>query len=547
MALGKEIKRNFATLWVALPLVASASEKFSTDEALRNYFELFQKGAYSHALEKLQNLNSKQRMEPKVKYWEAVAQTKLQRFDLAAPLLANVVSDQGKSTEAFLDSAYLLGQSYYATKRYKSAEDAFRISLERGYKPGASLYYLGYVQNLIGKDQASIVTFKKIMSLPKSEDEFVQPAAFQIAEVSFEVTSQMPQKTSDDKIKKKKAYIDNLIPMYERTIALNKTSDLATQAKTRIAGIKALYGIKPPPQNVTESGAAKPVSPWVIRVSQDFKYDTNLTNQSTGKLEPVSYTGAVQMKSSVFSKYESITKNWIVITPEVSYDYTYHSNRTDPVIYQYDATSLSPAIRIRLDHKFKKKIAAGLFEYEYNYGTQDHLKIKHQLFKSSYHNLVFGERFEILNPGTTTFKFSYKWLRNKSRAADYVAPKWTWIQNFSIGGYTLASTLSYEKQIARDVSNDTNTFSLNNSIGFPKIYWNSNIDLAWNFTLTDPVVARPTRGLEKTINPSVTITKELSKMFTVNLNYAYTMNISRDKENYDYRKSVWGVGGQATF
>jgi hypothetical protein len=285
----------------------------------------------------------------------------------------------------------------------------------------------------------------------------------------------------------------------------------------------------------------------VVRLTQDIKYDSNLTNQASGKLESVSYTGAVLSKTGFFVKYEKVFRNWIAVTPELSGDITIHANRKDPTIYTNDATNLTFAMRGRLDHTLKQKPAAGLIEYEFYHNTQDYKKVHSQDFKVLWHNFILGERFEFFKTGSTTAKISYKFSRNASPTSDYVAPKVSVAQNFSIASYILNSNLSWERQVARDMANDQTAYGLNNTFGVPKLFWNTNVDLSLNFTFTDTMYQRSTRGIEQTYAPGVTFTKELSKLFNGTLSYTYTNNVSKDKQSYDYSKSVFGLGVQATF
>ena len=58
---------------------------------------------------------------------------------------------------------------------------------------------------------------------------------------------------------------------------------------------------------------------------------------------------------------------------------------------------------------------------------------------------------------------------------------------------------------------------------------------------------KATRGTEKTYNPGITFTKDLTKVLSGKLDYNFTFNSSKDKANYNYRKHVITTGVQATF
>src|SRR5688572_1152497 len=94
-------KQTLIRALVALLLVPTVTlGAKGPEEAFKKFFEEFQKGAYPQAIQAFQGLPPNQRQDTKVLYWEAVAHTKGQRFDLAAPLLEKVVvADKEKKFE----------------------------------------------------------------------------------------------------------------------------------------------------------------------------------------------------------------------------------------------------------------------------------------------------------------------------------------------------------------------------------------------------------------------------------------------------------------
>lgn len=509
------------------------------------FFEDFQKGAYASALDSLKTLSKKEKSSSTAQYWTGQTQSKLQKFDLAeGPLQRAAALDRGKT---FSDVYFLLGQSLYATKKTKPALSAFENSLKINYKPHACLYYMGTLEGTLGNDKKAVKTFNKILETKSPEEEdFKQSALFQIAETNFKLAQRLPLKTKEQKIAKKDAFFNVVIKSYDEVIKYKKDAPLAGQATARLAMINKMYGIHPKAEEISDE-PRRPAQAWVIRLSQDFKYDSNLTNQASGKLERVSYTDAVLGKTTVFSKYEFILSRSTALTPEVSWDYSKHLS-SDPVVFTNDTMTITPALRTRIDHKVKKKDAAVLLEYEYNNTRQDYLKQHEMTYKSSYHNFIAGERFEVLPWGSTTLKFLYKNSNNKSETSDYYAPKFSLGQNIGVGGgRILNSTLSWENQYSRDPYNDQRTYGWNNSLGLTKLFWNTTVDLSLNFTFTDTLMQRDARGIEKTINPGFTFTKEISKLLSGKFDYSFTRNISHDKQSYDYVKHAVTLGVTATF
>lgn len=496
-----------------------------------------QKGAYSSALENLEKVRPK---DNTVQYWSGVCAYKLQKFDLAAKRLKAPAEDK-----AFEDAPYLLGQSYYALQEYRKAEPAFQKSLERNYKQGATLYYLGYISNVLEREDKALEYYDRILALPASDSDMKLPAQFQIGEVHFERAKDLTG--NDKKAARKKIFLEQATPAYKRVIEMDAESALAMQAKGRLDEIQRRLGVDVPH---TKSGAAVPARAWVVRASEDVKYDTNIINEADNRTIKVSNAGSLYEKTSLFGKYEYIWKNWLALTPELSLDGSYHFRRGNPSVYANDNTNATPAVRARLDHMVKGKPAGGLVEYEFAYGTRDYLSTKTQRYYTRSSNIIIGERIEYFAIGGTSLKFNLKLSENQNRAQNFLGPAVSLSQIWTlVKPYVLSSIFTFELQRAKSTFYDQRIYKLNLSYGIPKIYWNTSADLAFGFTVTDTMNQQATRGFEKTIAPILTLTRFIDKAdkFAVNFNYAYTRNNSSDKTNYAYAKHVIGLGGQYTF
>ena len=557
----KKLFRLGSLALFCLPLVlqaAPSASKLSKEEALKQFLGEFQRGSYSQGLETLKKIPARDAGDLTVQYWSGLCESKLQKFAAVPGHLAKVVKMDAKGE--FQDAPYVLGQAYYATQDFKKAKAAFQKSADRGYKVGASLYYIGYVENLANEDEMALKTFDKVLALPATDTEMKQPAAFQMGEVYFERAQKISAKSEKDKAKQKEILKSQAIPAYEKTMSIDPQGALALQASGRIAEIRQKFGlsVETPKEASNESKSEIPktnngtpisVNAWALRATQDFKYDTNIVNQSDGKLVKVSYTGAALSKTGVFGKYEYIVKNEFAITPELSGDFTIHNHRKNPAIFSNDATNISPAIRGRWDHMLFSEKAALLPEYEFNLSLRDYKNRHAQDFYSRSHNFVLGERFKFLKFGETTIKASYKILTNNNEGKNFTAPKGNISQTWGIGGYMLTTGYAFESQQAVDTSNHQRTSTFNASFGLPSLFWSTSVDFSFALTFTDTMNQYATRGLEKTYAPGVTLTKSIDAAgkFNVNLNYNFTKNSSDDKQNYDYTKSVIGLGGQFTF
>lgn len=507
------------------------------DMAVQNAMVAFKQGAYHQALDHLQKLNSNQRQTPAVLYWSGAAEHKLQRFDRAAIYLRMVLEKDFPNQ--YPDAAYLLGQSYYAMQDFTHAGWAFQKSIERKYKIAASNYYLGYCAKTNKQDKRALEKFQKVIDL--DDEELQQSAMFEIGEV-WNATAQ-ETKLKDHQLE---IYEKHAIPAYEKTIGFDHDSVIATQAEGRLAEILSKFsGLK----KQTKTGTPLPIQPWVLRASEDIKYDSNVVNQPDDRVLKVTNTASFLSKTAGFGKYEFFLSNWLALTPELSIDLTYHSARGDPNIYSNDNWNFNPALRSRLEHFIGTNTrAAGLIEYEYAYSLRDYLAKYTQSYYSRSSNFIFGERVEYFKFGSTTFKANLKLSENSNLLLNFLGLGASLLQNWKISNHLLDTTVSFESQRAKDSLYDQKNYKFTLGYHTPEIFWKTTMDLSFVFLLIDTMNQKDTRGYEKNYSPSLTLTRFIKKdRWSVSLNYGFTRNDSKDTVNYAYSKHTVGVGTQYTF
>ncbi|MBI3555588.1 MAG: tetratricopeptide repeat protein [Deltaproteobacteria bacterium] len=528
---------------------AAQAGSAAREQALKRALAEFEQGGYGQTVAILDQLGSKDRTELPILYWSGLAKFKLQAFDDAIRRLSKVV--QGNSERQFADAAFVLGQSYYATQQFREARKAFQQSLSQKYKPGASLYYIGYCDNLLGNDEKALASYSRILALGPKEDDMKQSAQLQIGDLYYE----RARNIKDEK-KQRDAFLKNVAPAYDKTASMKAGTTYAEQAKLKAAQIRARFRAPAATETSTSqiphtaSGAARPINNFVLRVTQDVKYDSNLTNQSDGKLNKVAYTGSGLEKTSLNAKYELLFSDWVVVTPELAFDMTVHQRQDDANIFPFDNTNTAPAVRARLDHKLWTKPAAVLLETEYQYATRDYTG-KHTRFSfyTMTNNFIAGERFDYFSIGSTTVKGNLKLVQNESNAQNMVAPGLDLSQVVAVGrGYSINVGGGFEVQRAKNEFFDQRTYRANVSHSRPNLFWGTNVDVALSMSLTDTMHQDPARGTEKNFSPSFTFTKNTTFLWNVSFgaNYTFTRNLSSDKANYDYGKHVFGINAVVT-
>lgn len=524
----------------ALSVSAMAASSPAQQQALNAFMSKFQQGAYAQALQVYDQLPAVLKSDTALLYWSGVAQNKLQNYDGAIERLSKAVLQDTKTD--FKDASFLLGQSQYANQNFPAAKTSFERSARLGYKPAASTYYLGTIESATNQPAKAIPLFKKVQALPDATTDMKQAAEYQISEIYFNAGTKMASKSQLEKARQKKYFKETIIPAYERSKSIDDSSPLVAQIDNRIEQSKKLIGEGTHVPR-TASGAAKPLYSGVVVVTQDIKYDTNIVNQSDNKTVKVSNTASWLSKTSIFAKYERVFRNWFAATPEVAGDMTWHFRRGNVAVIQNDSVTLTPAMRFRLDHKVGGEPAAGIAEYEFNVTLRDYEGVGKQRFNSYYHNIVLGERVELLPWGATILKPSFKFSINRLVSLNYLAPKVSLTQNFKIYSFLYVLSGAWELQRAKSTANDQRKYDWNNSFTVPRLWRGLSTTVSANLSWTDTMNNQEARGTEKTFSPGLTLSYTFCKedRCSVNTNYAFTRNISLDKQNYDYAKHVYGA------
>ncbi len=268
---------------------------------LSRSLQAFQLGDYAHALRILNESPAQAQGDVKFLYWKANFQFKLQKFNESIPLFEQViVLDQGRT---FPSVWYQIGQCFYATQNFVKARQSFIDSARVGYKTGASQYYTGFTSQILGENDEALKHYQVVQSLPASEWEIKQPAAFQSAEIYFSWAKKITNNADKQKTLRKK-----VIPAFEWARDLDKKNALSAQADQRINDVLRLLGELAPR---TRNKSLIPIKPWVVRISQNVKYDSNVINEPDNRIIKVSNRESPLSHSAIFGKYELIFWNWI--------------------------------------------------------------------------------------------------------------------------------------------------------------------------------------------------------------------------------------------
>ena len=510
--------------WLTLLLVATYFQPQPASADLKvNFVEiyrLFNNGAYAQAVENLSAINvTHLSLDEKIAiaYWKGLCFSKMQTFDRAVTSLQEAVRLGGD----YKDLYYELGQALYASQLLRPALAAFEKSVNKKYKIGASMYYKGFINQILEDYSAAISTYKAILRQPDDPDKVKEGSLLQIAEL--ELSTAMAEKNLT---KRKARLAKRVIPAFQDVIDYVDSGPAADEAR------RSLLALQPQIDELQEekikflNGVPISSRSWTARAIQDFKYDSNVIFQPNGTLRQISNTGSPVSRTNVEARYDYILDRRYVLSSEVDVNYTRNLNRTEPAVITNDFLSITGFLRSRLEHTVFSAPSAMTFDLEYNYTLRDYLSLNDLPYYSSYLNFTYGNRIQFLPFGSTSLNLNAKWFFSVDSGQNSSNPAIVLTQNFNLGKIALTESLAYDFNYApNNTIFNRSDYHITSALNIPEVFWKSTLSIVLDLTLVDTQNQFITRGLEKTISPSVTLTRRFNSGVSVNCSYSYTKNV----------------------
>lgn len=526
---------------VSLSFMAFAQENLvktndtNFDRGLKEAYTSFQTGKYVQTKNRLTELaaevegraDKNRTLSGLLAYWRGVTANRLSEFSSAISFFEQSISLDYRPKDIY----YEYGQALYASEKLKPARKAFGESYKRGHKRGVSLYYLGFISQALRDEKQAVTFYKSIESLPKEEQEdTLQAAKMQLGDIYLSKAEKRP-----DTIKVVQVYV---IPSYKEALEIDPESSLASDIRAKITELQQKYELV---LYRMRNGRPTPVPPYYLRVAQDFTYDTNPVFAATETTNSEAKQGSMVSKTDAFGRYSFFYKNIMSFSPELRMNYTRHMKR-EPEIYRNDNWVAAPALRTSYEHYVNKKQASLIGDIDYVYSNRDRDAEKKLKFNSRVTTYTVGEKIVgLMGVGETTVRLRHRTFDSYNDTADsktngigleHVLPR--------SGGQLYIFNLGYDQTRVENEIFDTNTIFLRADAILPQWKWGITPQFGFGLTLTDPV-NNSDRGQEKTLNPSMRFAKSLGGGFRLSLHADYMENISKDKANFAYKKSFYGL------
>lgn len=505
--------------FINLPSLHATSGDFA------NFYIQFKNGAYVQALETLKRINPRDETSKALKeYLEAISLSRLQRFDEAIPHFENALRAKVEAEDFY----YEFGQALYAANELERARVAFKKSYAEGFKRPTSLYYMGFISQILEEYPTSISYFDQILKDKEADTRSTQVAMFQKTESTLSLHKS--KKGGAEFVEK------SIIPSLEAAKKFDSASPTATDIDSRIKEIQREFGLDP---TKYRNGRKIPDSRVSGSISQDVKYDNNITNSNGQPTVDTTNKDSFVFTTKAKLGGDIVLKRRYTISPEMQLSIVEHSDRDTAVVFTNDSTEYNPSVKFGYEHTVSGKPATLSYTADFKHKEQDVNRNKEKIFHSRTWTHTFGEKFKIFDAGDTGLKFKYKTFRS------YSAPLDNDVKGFSIDqlivtkkGHILLLLLSYDDTDNYNApTNSTATTMLRADYLIPNIAPSYTIHMAMSLMLLDTKLQKSTRGTEVTYSPMLKFQKKISPSLKISADYTYSKNTSQSAAR-EYTKHV---------
>lgn len=490
-----------------------------------NFYVHFKSGAYVQALDTLKRMNPADSKSQALKeYLWAISLSRLQRFDEALPHFENALRGKVEAEDVY----YEFGQALYAANELERARIAFKKSYNNGFKRPTSLYYMGFISQVLEEYPTSITYFEQILTDKEADTRSTQVAMFQKNESMLSLHKS--KNGGADYVEK------TIIPNLETAKKFDSSSPTTGDIDARIKEIQKEFGLDPTKYRNGKKIPDKGVSGYV---SQEVKYDNNITNSNgqptvdTTNKDSFVFTTKAQMGADI------VLDRRYTVSPDMQLTLTQHSDRDTAVVYTNDSFEYNPSVKFGYEHTVTSNPATLSYKIDFKHKEQDVNKNKDKIFHSRSWTHTVGEKFKFFSAGDTGFKIKYKTYRSYSTLLDNN------VKGFSLDqliitkkGHILLLLLSYDDTDNFNAqTNSTATTLARADFLMPNIIPTYTLHMAMSVSFLDTKQQKSTRGTEVTYSPMLKVQKKLSSNLKISVDYTYTKNTSQSASR-EYTKHV---------
>ncbi len=479
------------------------------------YVNLFKKGNYIEAIEKIDELKLRKNATKATAYFiKGICYSRLQAFEKSEKALKRSIRFGVKSKDIY----YELGQVYYAMNDLENARRAFSKSYRKRFKPLVSIYYVGYIGQTLEQHKRALKSYNLIIK--KNDDEKIKQAAmFQKAEINLELAIRAKRL--------KRQIIKINIAEFEEAFEYDEESVSGKELEKRVLELKRKYD----PESLSQN------KPFYLRLAYKYEYDSNVINEADEA------TSTAQNKESLLHNIDfNISYRFengdLSVEPNLQITTTIHQNRTATEIYENDNFFVMPVLYTKLKHDLFDEPATFMVDASMDYTGKDTDKRHRMSFYGRSFAFSVGEEFNLFKTGTSKIQMSRKDFESYRDTSDSETYSLILTQTFALSQkLSLVSMGTISALRGDDISSDTNSLSLINLLlGCDSEDGKYSFVPTLTLSVSDPINQYSARGYEKLISPSLEFRRTFKKTAIVFM-YTYTKNTSKSKSVYAYSKN----------
>lgn len=519
---------KFIILWTFVLFSLTSMAETSSD-IVKEVFEKYQSGQYEQVIvvldklqARLQNKNSDKGKEIQglIFYWKGMSYARLNEFEQAEKFFQEAIRLKYDAKDIF----YEYGQVLYVSEKYKRARIAFKKSVKNKYKVGVSLYYIGFISQELRQYKKAVSFYNLIEKLPEEEKgQVVQAARMQVGDVYLKQVERQPDVYNGVK--------DYVIPQYEKALAWDKESALASTIKDKIEKLQRKYELI---LFRMRNGRLTARPPYFLRVNGLYGLNDNVTtltddDKSSSNAEDYS---APYYTMGAFGRYSIYPNSFFSYTPEFTASYTNYL--TDSAsIKPFNSYFYTAALRTNYEFMYNGAPATVFTDFDYTYNADDADADDTLEESSTITGVTFSTQLEFSKNNPSTLRLRYATTEAVLDSSDLTTTSLGYEQIFLTKNFTIFFFGQYANNIyADEASQASNNNALTTRFDFifsqiqivsPTLYF-SNVNTDYFDDSTRAATNLSTFG--------VNIARKLSRKYYLTLDYSMSNQTGDDADIY---------------
>lgn len=437
---------------------SAQANKYSLDQIVQIVYNTFNKGEYEKTIELLDALEKripnlsdrKQEVQGLVEYWRGLTYVKLSEYDQAILHFEKALQYDYKAEGV----NYEIAQAYYVSEKLVEARQQFRVSVKRGYKRAASLYYMAFISLQLRDFKKAATYFSAVDRLPDEEKkEVVQAARMQLADLYLSKVENKPN--SFKQVEKV------VIPQYEKALAWDENSNLAPEIREKIEKLQRKYDLV---LFKMRNGRPTARPPYFLKANILYGSDNNvnLLDQETVAESDAKEVASNYYSVGTFGRYTYYPNSTFSFSPEFQFNMTrYLSDQED--IYATDNYGFTFGLKSTYEHVYNNTPATLYFDIEKTINNDDANSDK--TFEKSYDQMSFTLSEEIQLWTNNPSIFRYRTLTNTNveelysfTTKSYIYEQLITLSNMTLYFYSAMDQTAYPE--FEDLDTNATTFRL---------------------------------------------------------------------------------------